>query len=213
MHLVVLGHPTAGSFSDALANAYVKGLVHQGRTVETLTLRDLHFDPHLRAGFSGAQALEPDLVKAQNALVQAEHVAWFFPTWWGGPPALVKGFIDRAFLPGFAFKFRKGNGLPDTLLGGRSSRVVTTMDSPSFWYNLWHRAAVHGSFVNATLRYVGFGPISSTTIYKLRELSAEKRDAWLQKLELIGRDDGSRPPRALPQRPQPVPTATTSSTR
>ena len=63
---------------------------------------------------------------AQEKLQRAAHVAWFFPTWWGAPPALVKGFIDRAFLPGFAFKNRPGNGLPETLLKGRSSRVVTS---------------------------------------------------------------------------------------
>ncbi len=203
MHLVVLGHPTPGSFSDALAHAYVNGLTQQGASVETLALRDLRFDPHLRAGFSGSQPLEPDLVSAQNALQRAEHVAWFFPTWWAGPPALVKGFIDRAFLPGFAFKYRKGNGLPDTLLSGRSSRVVTTMDSPSFWYSLWHRASVHAAFVNATLRYVGFGPVSNTTIYKLRELSAAERTAWVQKLEHIGRRDGARRARALSPKETP----------
>lgn len=193
MQLVILGHPTpTGSFSDALAAAYATGLRQRGGSVETLALRDLDFDPHLRAGFSDRQALEPDLRRAQDLLRAAEHVAWFFPTWWGAPPALVKAFIDRAFLPGFAFKNRPGKSLPETLLRGRSSRVVTTMDSPSLWYALWHRASLHASFVNATLRYVGIGPVSTTTIYRLRELSAAKRTAWLHELERIGRSDGHR---------------------
>jgi NAD(P)H dehydrogenase (quinone) len=190
MQLVILGHPSPQSFSDALAEAYVRGLRESGAIAELLSLRDLTFDPHLRAGFSGRQPLEGDLRVAQDKLASASHVAWFFPTWWGAPPALVKGFIDRAFLPGFAFKNRPGNGLPETLLKGRSSRVVTTMDSPSFWYQLWHRASLHGSFVNATLRYVGFGPVQATTIYRLRELSAEQRGKWLVRLEELGKRDG-----------------------
>jgi putative NADPH-quinone reductase len=189
MQLVILGHPSSDSFSDALGQAYVHGLRANGVETEVLTLRALDFDPHLRAGFSGRQKLEADLLAAQELLKRAAHVAWFFPTWWGGPPALVKGFIDRAFLPGFAFKNRPGNGLPETLLKGRSSRVVTTMDSPAFWYQLWHRASLHTSFVNATLRYVGFGPVKTTTVYRLRELSAEQRGQWVQRLEELGRRD------------------------
>jgi putative NADPH-quinone reductase len=192
MQLVVLGHPASESFSDVLAQAYVRGLREGGTETEVLALRELDFDPHLRAGFSGQQPLEPDLRSAQEKLQRARHVAWFFPTWWGAPPALVKGFIDRAFLPGFAFKNRPGNGLPETLLKGRSSRVVTTMDSPAYWYQLWHRASLHTSFVNATLRYVGFGPVKSTTVYRLRELSAEQRTRWVGRLEELGRRDALR---------------------
>jgi putative NADPH-quinone reductase len=110
---------------------------------------------------------------------------------------LVKAFVDRTFLPGYAFEYRRGNSLPETLLKGRSSRVVTTMDSPSFWYQLWHRASLHASFVNATLRYVGFGPVQSTTIYRLRELSDQQRQAWLARMEELGRRDGRQTERLL----------------
>lgn len=190
MHLVVLGHPTPKSLSDALATAYTEGLKKAGREVKVLALRDLKFDPHLRAGFSGKQILEPDLKSAQDAILRAAHVAWFFPTWWAGPPALVKGFIDRVFLPGYAFSYRKGQALPDALLKGRSARVVTTMDSPSFWYQLWHRSAVHASVVNATLKFVGFGPVKSSTLYRQKDLSAEARRKFLRNVERLGELDG-----------------------
>jgi NAD(P)H dehydrogenase (quinone) len=193
MHLIVLGHPSPHSYSDALAGAYQRGLREGGAHVEQLALRDLVFDPILRHGLSGAQALEPDLVHAQRELVRARHVAWFFPTWWGAPPALVRGFVDRVFLPGFAYRHRgDGNGLPDGLLKGRSSHVVTTMDSPGFWYWLYHRGSLHGSFVNATLRYVGLGPIRTTTLYGLRSLTTSARERWLTKLEKKGREDAAK---------------------
>jgi len=193
MHLVVLGHPTPNSYSDALAHAYTRGLREAGAEVELLPLRDLSFDPILRQGFSGAQSLEPDLVHAQRELTRANHVAWFFPTWWGAPPTLVRGFVDRVFLPGFAYKHRgNGNGLPDALLKGRTSHVVTTMDSPNFWYWLYHRSSLHASFVNATLRYVGFGPIQTTTVYSLRTLAPAARERWLNKLTERGRSDAAK---------------------
>lgn len=189
MHLLVLGHPSPQSLSDALAHAYAEGLSAAGANVEFLVLRDLEFDAHLRARFSGEQPLEPDLLHAQRQFERAGHVAWFFPTWWGAPPALVKGFVDRTFLPGWAFAPRKGKALPKTLLSGRSSRVVTTMDSPNFWYWLWQRSAVHAAFVNATLRYVGFGPVHSTTLFRQRTRSPEQRAAWLRKLQRLGDKD------------------------
>jgi NAD(P)H dehydrogenase (quinone) len=190
MHLIVLGHPNPNSYSDALANAYARGMREAGAEVELLALRELSFDPILRQGFTGTQALEPDLVRAQRELARASHVAWFFPTWWGAPPALVRGFVDRVFLPGFAYKHRgNGNGLPDPLLKGRTSHVVTTMDSPGFWYWLYHRRSLHGSFVNATLRYVGFGPVQTTTVYSLRSLTSAGRERWLSKLVERGRSD------------------------
>lgn len=189
MHLVILGHPAPTSLSDALAHAYEKGLKHAGGDVEILTLRDLKFDPHLRAGFSGQQSLEPDLEWAQEVILRATHVAWFFPTWWAGPPALVKGFIDRTFLPGYAFFYKKGRALPETLLKGRSARIVTTMDSPSYWYQLWHRSSVHASFVNATLKFVGFGPVRSSTLYRQQHLRAGQRTRFFQKMEALGRKD------------------------
>ncbi len=197
MLLVVLAHPSPDSLSDALAEAYVQGARAAGAEVELLPLRDLEFDPYLREGFSGAQELEPDLRNAQLAIERAAHVAWFFPTWWAGAPALLKGFVDRTFLPGWSFVYRRNQALPDALLKGRSARVVTTMDSPNYWYWLWHRSSVHTSFVNATLRFVGFGPIACTTFFDQRTRSPEQRQRWLERMEKIGRTDAIRSQKQL----------------
>lgn len=58
------------------------------------------------------------------------------PVWWSNLPALLKGFIDRVFLPGFAFQYRQ-NGLGwDKLLKGRTGRLIYTQDGPD-WYYRW----------------------------------------------------------------------------
>lgn len=194
MHLVIQGHPAPDSLSDALARAYASGLERGGARVELLALRSLTFDPHLRAGFSGQQELEPDLRQAQATIERASHVAWFFPTWWAGPPALVKGFIDRTFLPGWSFAYRKRSALPEGLLAGRSARVVTTMDSPGWWYRFWHWRSVHTSFINATLRFVGFGLVRETTFFDQKTRTPEQRAAWLREMERIGERDARQFP-------------------
>lgn len=178
--LIVDGHPEADSLSAALAAAYCEGA--GGRL---LALRDLRFDPILRRH---GQALEPDLLEARALIEAADHVAWFFPTWWAGPPALVKGFVDRTFLPGWAYAYEPGALLHKRLLRGRSARVVTTMDAPWWWYSAVYARALHAAFVNATLRYVGFS-VSSSTLYGVRSRSREQLAHAVERMHALGTRD------------------------
>lgn len=59
------------------------------------------------------QPLEPDLAGAQEAVSWSDQVVFVDPNWWGSMPALLKGFIDRVFLPGYAFKDRANSPLRD----------------------------------------------------------------------------------------------------
>lgn len=191
---IVLGHPDPASFNAALADAYAEGASTHA-AVDRITLAQLAFDPILRAGYGGEQPLEPDLLAARATLEAAAHVAWVFPTWWAGPPALVKGFVDRCFLPGWAFRYREGSSLVEPLLGPRSARLITTMDSPAWWYWLWHRGAVHASTVNATLRFSGFGPVRRSVAYSVRSMSPADRARMLAKVRRAGAEDARRLPR------------------
>lgn len=191
--LVIEAHPDAGRFCGALADAYVDGARAGGADVERLVLRDLAFDPILRGGFRGAQTLEPDLVDARARIEAAAHVVWVLPVWWGSLPALLKGFIDRVFLPGWAFRNTAGRGLPEGLLAGRTARVVSTMDSPWWWYLLAHHRAAHRSLVQATLHYVGIRKVSETTVYALRTLDDGGRRVALARATEAGRADAVTP--------------------
>ncbi len=189
--LVVMAHPNPDSFTGALAAAYAEAASAHAR-VDTLVLSQLRFDPILHAGFDQPQPLEEDLVRARQQIEAAKHVAWFFPTWWAATPALLKGFVDRVFLPGWAFAYEDGNPLPNALLKGRSARIITTMDSPGWWYRFWHRRSVHASFGNATLRFVGFRPVRQTTFYNLRTKSPEQRTQILDAVRAVASRDAKR---------------------
>ena len=138
--LIVLGHPRSDSFCGALAEAYAEGARAGGSEVRAISLGSLPFDPILRDGYAKIQPLEPDLVAAQASIRWAEHLVFVYPLWWGAMPALLKGFIDRVFLPGFAFKFRDGSVFWDRLLAGRSAHLLVTMDTPP-----WYRVLSDGS--------------------------------------------------------------------
>jgi putative NADPH-quinone reductase len=191
--LVLLGHADPESLNARLARAYGDALREAGAHVASITLSELSFDPVLRRGFAGEQSLEPDLLRVREAIEQADHLAWFFPTYWASPPAIGRGFVDRLFLPGWAFRYEEGasgtRSLPKGLLAGKSARVVTTMDSPAWWYTLAHHRAIHGSFVTGTLSFVGLASIRTTTIHEVRSLDAGARQAHLRTMASIARAD------------------------
>lgn len=163
--LLLTAFPPTHTLNAAMAEAYRAG-ASVGVDVDVLDLTSLRFDPVLREG----QGLEADLALAQQRIMAASHLTWVCPTYWAGPPAVLKAFIDRTFLPGFAYK-NTGKPLPDPLLKGRSSRLITTMDSPSWWYRFWNGRSLHRSLQRATFAYVGLSPRRETTIYTVRELS------------------------------------------
>ena len=188
--LLIDGHPNSESLGRALADAYQAGASAAGARVERLDLRSLEFDLVLRGAYTKEQSLEPDLLRARAMIERATHVAWLFPMWWAAPPALVKGFVDRLFLPGWAFQYQQGNAMPKRLLAGRSARLMVTMDSPWWWYALAYKRSIHGAFANATLSFVGFAPVVTRTIHNVRAMSERDRAALIESMRKDGAVDG-----------------------
>ncbi|NCU31525.1 MAG: flavodoxin family protein, partial [Candidatus Moranbacteria bacterium] len=134
--LIINGHPDKVSLNNELAIAYKRGAEASGAKCILINLVDLEFDPILRYGYRQRTELEPVLVEAQKEILNAEHLVFVYPTWWGTYPALLKGFVERVFLPKFAFKYRENSLLWDKLLKGKTARLIVTMDTPKWYYSL-----------------------------------------------------------------------------
>ncbi len=80
-----------------MAAAYKNGAKESGAEVKEIVVKDLKFNPNLQFGYQRRMELEPDLVKAWEIIQWADHLVWIHPVWWGGLPALTKGFVDRLF--------------------------------------------------------------------------------------------------------------------
>src|SRR6478736_4668624 len=104
--VLILGHPSENSFCKALLEAYQNGAERAGANCRIIIISKLNFDVNLTDGYRTGEAkqLEDDLLTAQQLIKWADHVVMAYPNWWGFMPAVTKGFIDRIFLPGFAFK-------------------------------------------------------------------------------------------------------------
>lgn len=178
--LVILGHPDENSFCAALALHYSEAARQSGHEVRQLALGELLFDPLLRQGYRRPQALEPDLQAAQAQIAWAEHLVVVFPVWWGGVPALLKGFLDRVLLPGFAFRFHSGSAFPEKLLVGRSADLLVTLDTPP-WYFRWVYAmpALH-QMRRTTLAFCGIAPRKTLTFGPMLGSSDSQRRGWLE---------------------------------
>lgn len=185
--LIINGHPYEKSFCAAIADAYEKGAREVGAEVRRINLDELRFDPILHKGYREIQPLEPDLIKAQADIKWAEHLIFVFPTWWVGLPALMKGFLDRVFLPGFAFKYHKDSPFWDKLLKGRSARLFITMDAPLIYNWFEYRGSGHIPFIKGTLGFVGIKPVRVDIFDWVRFSSETRRLKWLKKAEARGR--------------------------
>ncbi len=183
--LVILGHPQRDSFCGALAQAYVTSARTAGCEVQELYLGELQFDPILWHGYHSIQPLEPDLVKAQDAIAWANHLVFIYPNWWGTMPALLKGFIDRVFLPGFAFKYRQDSPFWDRLLAGRSAHLIVTMDTPPLYYRWFFKMPGHEQMRRTILEFSGIKPVQITEFGSVRHASPKQRQKWLAKIQTL----------------------------
>jgi putative NADPH-quinone reductase len=110
-----------------------------------------------------------------------------YPNWWGFMPAVTKGFFDRIFLPGFAFKNHSGKNFPEKLLKGKSIRIMVTMDTPKWWFYLMYRASQYQILKDIIFGYVGFDPIRFSTFGFIRKSTDEQRAKWLCRAEQLGK--------------------------
>lgn len=177
--LVILGHSVGNSLCGSIADAYTKGAQASGHEVRLISLASLKFDPILHNGYNTIQPLEPDLVDAQEAMLWAEHLVFVYPIWWGSIPAILKGFLDRILLPGFAFKFRPGALMVDGLLAKRTAHLIATMDTPPWYYRLVYRMPGHNQMKRTILEFCGIKPVAITSFGPVKNSSTATREKWL----------------------------------
>ncbi|MEM9705011.1 MAG: NAD(P)H-dependent oxidoreductase [Pseudomonadota bacterium] len=189
MKLVALdGHPGRSGTSSRLLRAYCEGAQDTGWDVDNIVLRDMAFDPILHEGYRERQEWEPDLEAAVSAIKACDHLVVAFPMWWGGQPALLKGFFDRALLPGVAFKYHDNDPFWDRLLSGRSADVIITADTPKFFLQLSYGSPILKQIEKQVLGFCGFKPVRVKYFAPVRT----KNDKAIEKWEANAKTFGSK---------------------
>jgi putative NADPH-quinone reductase len=184
---IINGHPNRDSFNFGVAKAYRAGAIETGAEVKEIVIKDLNFNPNLKFGYQKRMELEPDLLKAWEIIQWADHLVWIHPVWWGGFPAVMKGFIDRLFLPGMAYKYRENSVWWDKLLKGKTAHILTTLDQPGWYYRLFFGRPSVNQLKKSILEYCGVKPVKVTYIGIIRNSKEEERDHWLKKVKTLGK--------------------------
>jgi NAD(P)H dehydrogenase (quinone) len=131
--MIILAHPKQGSFNHAMAKAAIQALQQNGHQAVFHDLYQESFDPILRFEEIPREApLDPIIQRHCQEIASAEGIIMVHPNWWGMPPAILKGWVDRIIRPGVAYEFLEGDsgeGVPRGLLRIRQAIVFNTANT------------------------------------------------------------------------------------
>jgi putative NADPH-quinone reductase len=181
--LVILAHPDTGSLNFAIARRCVERIGENGHRAIFHDLYREGFDPVLGASEIPEGARVDDTVQTYcRELAAAKGLVIVHPNWWGMPPAILTGWIDRVFRPGVAYRFGEGDsgeGVPEGLLKGKTALVLNTSNtSPA------REQAVFGDPLEAFWKTSIFEFCGITRHYRMTfsvvvTSTEEERRAWL----------------------------------
>ena len=183
--LFVYAHPNPKSFANGILQKVVETAAVKKHQVVVRDLYALKFDPVLK-GDDLAQIYSGKV--PQDIKVEQEHIQWadvcvfVYPLWWTGLPAMLKGYIDRVYSFGFAYRY--GSEGPEGLLKGKKALLFTNQGAPLGFYeangmtNAIKQTSDAGIFNFCGIEVIGhhfFGGVPSS--------DAQTREAYLNSAE------------------------------
>ncbi|AZM93864.1 NAD(P)H-dependent oxidoreductase [Streptomyces sp. W1SF4] len=181
---VYLAHPRPGSFNHAVFDAVVEELRAGGATVLAHDLCAEGFTPVLSADETGTVESAGRAHDAQVALHRTEvatldAMVFVHPNWWGMPPAVLTGWVQRVFAPGVAYKLGTAEGEPAGLLKARRALVLNTSDTPADREEDEFGDPLQRIWAACVLPYVGVTDVRRLVFRTVTDSADEERAAWL----------------------------------
>jgi NAD(P)H dehydrogenase (quinone) len=183
---LILAHPSDRSFNHAIAQAALAELKCSGHEVAFHDLYAERFDPILPANEIPEEASLPLTVERYcQEIRNADGIIIVHPNWWGQPPAILKGWVDRVIRPGIAYRFAEGDqgeGVPIGLLKAKAACVFNTSNTAPE-----REARVFGDPLETLWKNCVFGLCGVTTFYRTTfnvvvTSTLAQRQEWLQKV-------------------------------
>ena len=184
--LVIVAHPNKASFNHAIALTCSKMLTNNGHEVIAHDLYEEHFNPILPFGEFPREAVLPQEVQRHcDEVSLADGIVIVHPNWWGQPPAILKGWVDRVIRPGVAYEFLEGDtgeGVPRGLLKAKSAIIFNTSNTETA-----REKTEFGDPLEAIWRDCVFGlcgvPIIHRRMFNIVVTSTEEeRKGWLSEV-------------------------------
>ncbi len=204
-HIVLLlAHPRAGSYCHAIAERIGDRLLGLGHEVRSHDLYAERFDPLLTAyeSHTSGDDIESVLAREDDPLIalhreelrQAGGLVVVHPNWWGMPPAILTGWINRVVVPGVAYRLADATGHPEPLAPVRHLFVVNTSDTTDEREATLYHDPLASIWGRCVAPYLGGPQVTRTVLRPVTDASPERRRAWLDEIEaLAGETFGATP--------------------
>ncbi|EMG36859.1 putative NADPH-quinone reductase [Desulfocurvibacter africanus PCS] len=186
---IILAHPNPGSLNHGIAQAAAETLRGMGHEVR---LRDLYaegFDPLLPAGEIPREAALPTLVDEHcREIALADGIVVVHPNWWGMPPAILTGWVDRVIRPGVCYEFVEGDGgegVPRGLLKARRAVVFNTSNTFEERERAVFGDPLERIWKDCVFRLCGVTDVHRRTFGVVCVSTREQRETWLDEARQI----------------------------
>lgn len=185
--LIIYAHPNLRSFNQAILQTLDAALREQGHLTQTHDLYRMRFravldNDDLNRNWRGE--LTEDTRREQEAVLWAQGLAFIYPVWWFGPPAILKGWIDRVFTRRFAFEF--GPDGMKGLLTHERALIINTLggDEATYQQQNWHELLVR-PMAEGVLSACGVRQVSHRAFYEVTTISPAARRAMLDEVRQL----------------------------
>jgi putative NADPH-quinone reductase len=186
---IIIAHPTLNSFNHAIAETAANKLRENGHEVIYHDLYRENFDPILGSREITRNADIPGTIdKYCSEIAEVEGIVIVHPNWWGQPPAILKGWVDRVMRPGVAYEFEEGDsgeGIPVGLLKANTALIFNTSNTPPE-----REQAVFQDPLDTLWKNCVFGLCGVSNIYRknygiIITSTLEQRQSWLEDVATI----------------------------
>ena len=186
---VILAHPYDGSFNAAVAETVVNALQHKGHEVWFHHLYREQFNPIMPAQELASDATDDALVRLhQEEIRQADGIVIVHPNWWGQPPAILTGWVDRVLRENVAYAFPEGDnggGLPLGLLKAKAALVFNTSNTPPERENEVFGDPLQRLWRDCIFAFCGVNVFDRLMFRVIADSSEAERKTWLQQAEAL----------------------------
>lgn len=182
-HLIVYAHPRKESFNHAILETIVQSLRQKGHEIIVRDLYAMEFQPVISSS-EILGGVGEDIEQEQEYLKWADVITFIYPIWWTGLPAIVKGYIERVFTYGFAYRYVSGEQMG--LLKGKKAVIINTQGKSHAQYAAsgMDKALILTSD-KGIFEYCGMEVLHHVFFESIPSSDEATRTAWLKQIEEI----------------------------
>jgi len=183
-HLIIYAHPNANSLNHHLLQTVIESLEIEKHEIVVRDLNKINFNPLFSLEDMQGQRMgevSEDVKTEQDFISWAEHITFIYPIWWTGMPAIMKGYIDRVFSYGFAYRYDQG--VQKGLLTGKQTVIINTHGKSNEEYErIGMDKALSLTSDKGIFTYCGFEINQHFFFDKADKVNSEDLEIWKEQL-------------------------------